>query len=73
MTSRPAEQRAARRAIQQAAALRRTEDRAIAIDLVMRSIPDIDGFARALEGSGLAPRLVGAPRSDLARRRGGRR
>ncbi len=45
---------------------RRREDLSIAVDLLMRSVPDIDALVAALDGAG-------ALRAELARRRGGAR
>jgi hypothetical protein len=52
-----------------AAELRRREDLAIAVDLILRSVPAVDALVAALESAGGSRRLVGALRGELARRR----
>jgi hypothetical protein len=50
-----------------AAAHRRAEDLAIAVDLILRSVPAVDDLVRALHGAGGSARLVKALRAKLAR------
>ncbi len=49
---------------------RQREDLAIAVDLIVRSVPAIDALVAALESAGGSRRLVGALRGELVRRRG---
>ena len=56
-----------------AAARRRAQDLAIAVDLILRTVPAIDDLVRALDGAGGGARLVAALQRELARRRGGGR
>jgi hypothetical protein len=53
---------------------RRREDLAIAVDIVLKSVPATDALIAALESAGGSLRLVGALRAELAARRrsGGR-
>jgi len=51
---------------------RRAEDLAIAVNMILRSVPAIDDLIRALEDSGCNMRLVNALRAELAARRGRR-
>lgn len=56
-----------------AAVQRRGEDLAIAVDLLLRSLPAIDDLVKALDDAGGSSRLVNALRAELTKRRGGRR
>ena len=53
------------------AAIRRRQDLAIAVDLIVRYVGPIDDLIAALDGSGATPRLLRALRTELARRRRG--
>jgi hypothetical protein len=54
------------------AATRRAEDLAIAVDVILRSVPAIDDLVRALAAAGGCQRLVRALCAELAMRRGRR-
>jgi len=51
---------------------RQREDLAIAVDIIVRSVPAVDALVAALESGGGSRRLVAALRSELAKRRGGK-
>jgi hypothetical protein len=49
---------------------RPAEDLAIAVDLILRSVPAADDLVAVLEAAGGSARLVKALRAELAARRG---